>query len=74
MVCAGSELGDQRYRRDAAQTYGVREIYGIPYGYAGLANPQQHPPLMLDPDGVDMIHMKGGVDHLGRRAAAKMSK
>ena len=40
--------------------YGVREIYGIPYGYAGLANPQEHPPKLLDPDGVDTIHMEGG--------------
>ncbi|TVR47952.1 MAG: ATP-dependent 6-phosphofructokinase [Planctomycetota bacterium] len=40
--------------------YGVREIYGIPYGYAGLARPQDHPPRLLDPDGVDTIHMEGG--------------
>lgn len=40
--------------------YGVREIIGIPYGYAGLAKPQDHPPKLLDPDGVDTIHMEGG--------------
>ncbi|WFB34469.1 ATP-dependent 6-phosphofructokinase [Kiritimatiellota bacterium B12222] len=42
------------------QEYGVREIYGIPYGYAGLADPQSHPPQILDADGVDTIHMEGG--------------
>jgi len=42
------------------QEYGVRDIYGIPYGYAGLADPQEHPPIMLDADGVDTIHMQGG--------------
>lgn len=40
--------------------YGVREIYGIPFGYAGLADPQAHPPRLLDPDTVDTIHMEGG--------------
>lgn len=42
------------------QEYGVREIYGIPYGYRGLADPQAHPPQILDADGVDTIHMQGG--------------
>ena len=42
------------------QEYGVREIYGIPYGYAGLADPEAHPPINLDPDTVDTIHMEGG--------------
>jgi 6-phosphofructokinase 1 len=42
------------------QEYGVREIYGIPYGYQGLADPKTHPPQMLDADGVDTIHMEGG--------------
>lgn len=42
------------------QEYGVREIYGIPYGYAGLADPKTYPPLMLDADHVDTIHMEGG--------------
>lgn len=42
------------------QEYGVRDIYGIPYGYAGLADPQTYPPQMLDADGVDTIHMQGG--------------
>ena len=42
------------------QEYGVKEIYGIPYGYAGLADPNTHPPQLLDADGVDTIHMEGG--------------
>ena len=40
--------------------YGVREIYGIPFGYAGLADPESLKPKLLDPDGVDTIHMEGG--------------
>ena len=50
--------------------YGVREIYGIPYGYAGLAQPDKYPPRMLDPDAVDTIHMDGG-SILAPRVVAK---
>ncbi len=42
------------------QEYGVREIYGIPYGYQGLADPKSYPPRMLDADVVDTLHMEGG--------------
>lgn len=42
------------------QEYGVREVYGLPYGYAGIANPDEHPPILLDADKVDTIHMSGG--------------
>ena len=43
-----------------ATDYGVKNIFGIPYGYAGL-NPQfGYEPTMLDPDVVDTIHEKGG--------------
>ena len=40
--------------------YGVKDVYGIPYGYAGLANPTAYPPILLDSDKVDLIHMEGG--------------
>jgi 6-phosphofructokinase 1 len=42
------------------QEYGITEVFGIPYGYAGLADPQHYPPVVLDPDKVDTIHMDGG--------------
>ena len=40
--------------------YGVKNIFGIRYGYAGL-NPQfGYEPVMLNPDNVDTIHEQGG--------------
>lgn len=42
------------------QEYGIKEVIGIPYGYAGLADPQSYAPIMLDADKVDTIHMEGG--------------
>ena len=40
--------------------YGVRNIFGIPYGYRGL-NPQYgYPPIPLNPDVVDSIQEDGG--------------
>ena len=40
--------------------YGVRTIYGIRYGYAGLSSKFGHQPMMLNPDVVDTIHELGG--------------
>lgn len=40
--------------------YGVKNIYGIRYGYRGLIPEYGHSPLMLDPDIVDTIHESGG--------------
>ncbi len=40
--------------------YGVEEVYGIPYGYAGLNPAFGHQPVHLDLDGVDTIHLEGG--------------
>ena len=42
------------------QEYGIKEVIGIPYGYAGLADPEKYPPITLDADKVDTIHMDGG--------------
>jgi 6-phosphofructokinase 1 len=42
------------------QEYGINEVVGIPYGYAGLSDPKRHPPIMLDADKVDTIHLEGG--------------
>jgi 6-phosphofructokinase 1 len=40
--------------------YGVKTIFGIRYGYAGLNPALGHQPLMLNPDVVDTIHEDGG--------------
>ena len=40
--------------------YGVKTIYGIRFGYAGLSPRFGYQPLMLDPDTVDTIHEHGG--------------
>ena len=40
--------------------YGVRTIYGIRYGYAGLNPKYGYEPVLLDPDAVDLIHGLGG--------------
>lgn len=40
--------------------YGVREIYGIPYGYRGLNDQLGHEPVMLTPDVVEYIPSTAG--------------
>jgi 6-phosphofructokinase 1 len=40
--------------------YGVTNVFGIRYGYAGLNPKCGHEPLMLDADTVDTIHEAGG--------------
>jgi 6-phosphofructokinase 1 len=40
--------------------YGVRNIFGIPYGFQGLNPEYKHAPLLLNPDLVDTIHEQGG--------------
>ena len=40
--------------------YGVRTILGLRYGYRGLSQKSEFPPLELNPDNVDMIHEDGG--------------
>jgi len=40
--------------------YGVKNIFGIPYGYRGLNPTYVHPPIILTPDLVDSIHEDGG--------------
>lgn len=40
--------------------YGVKTIYGIRYGYAGLIPRYGYQPVLLDPDSVDTIHELGG--------------
>lgn len=40
--------------------YNVNKIYGFRYGYAGLSSNAIEPPIVLTPEVVDEIHLKGG--------------
>jgi 6-phosphofructokinase 1 len=40
--------------------YGVKNIYGFRYGYAGLTSKPPQPPFLLTPELVNDIHLKGG--------------
>jgi len=41
-------------------SYGVRTIYGIPYGYEGFIPRYGHAPVHLTPDFVSKLHAEGG--------------
>jgi len=41
-------------------TYGVKTVYGFPYGYEGLTYRYGHVPVELTPAVVDRIHEQGG--------------
>jgi 6-phosphofructokinase 1 len=40
--------------------YGVRTVFGLPYGYEGLSYKYGHTPIELTPDVVNNIHQMGG--------------
>jgi 6-phosphofructokinase 1 len=40
--------------------YGVRTVFGFPYGYEGLSYRYSHTPLELTPEKVQNIHQQGG--------------
>lgn len=40
--------------------YGIKTIYGIRFGYAGLSPRFGYEPVLLNPDAVDTIHEHGG--------------
>jgi 6-phosphofructokinase 1 len=40
--------------------YGVRSIFGFPFGYEGLCEKYRHEPVRLTPDVVMTIHERGG--------------
>ena len=41
-------------------SYGIRKVFGFRYGYAGLSSKAPQPPLLLTPELVNDIHLKGG--------------
>ena len=40
--------------------YDVKNIFGFRYGYAGMSSNPPAPPIMLTPDAIDDIHLRGG--------------
>ena len=40
--------------------YGVKNVYGFRYGYAGLTSNPPQPPMLLTPELVNDIHLRGG--------------
>jgi 6-phosphofructokinase 1 len=40
--------------------YGVKNVYGFRYGYAGLTSKPPQPPMLLTPELVNDIHIRGG--------------
>lgn len=40
--------------------YGVKKVFGFKYGYAGLSSKAPQEPLLLTPELVDEIHLRGG--------------
>ena len=40
--------------------YSVKKVFGFRYGYAGLSSRAPKEPLVLTPESVDEIHLKGG--------------
>ena len=40
--------------------YKVKKVWGFRFGYQGLAQNPEHPPIILSPEEVDDIHKRGG--------------
>jgi 6-phosphofructokinase 1 len=45
---------------ELTHAYGVREIFGFPYGFEGLVARHGHAPIRLGPAEVSEVHQKGG--------------
>jgi len=64
VTCGGVSPGLNNVIRSAVHdftmNYGVREVYGIRYGYRGLNPAVGEPPIPLNIDKVDGIHEEGG--------------
>jgi len=55
--------------------YGVKTIFGIRYGYAGLVPRYGYQPILLNPEVVDTIHTEGGTilgSSRGQQSAEEM--
>lgn len=64
VTCGGLCPGINNVIRSLVRTlylgYDVKTIYGIRYGYEGFIPSFGHEPVMLNPEVVDDIHVKGG--------------
>lgn len=64
VTCGGVSPGLNNVIRSAVHeltiNYGVRDVYGIRYGYHGLNPAVAEPPAFLDIDAVDSIQERGG--------------
>lgn len=64
VTCGGLSPGLNNVIRSAFlemyHNYGVREIFGIRYGYQGLNPSEGKPPILLSPESVEGIHDMGG--------------
>jgi 6-phosphofructokinase 1 len=59
-LCPGINNVIRSLVRTLHQGYDVKTIFGIRYGYEGFIPSYGHEPVMLDPEVVDDIHIKGG--------------
>ena len=59
-LCPGLNNVIQTIIRQLWHGYGVKKIFGIPYGYEGLIPSFGHEWVRLDPEMVDDIHDQGG--------------
>jgi 6-phosphofructokinase 1 len=64
VTCGGVSPGLNEVVRSLVMSlvyhYGVKTVFGFPYGYEGLASSYGHSPLELTPKNVNYIHGTGG--------------
>ena len=54
--------------------YGVKTVYGFPFGYEGLVSKYGHRPVELTPQGVSSIHQLGGTILGSSRGSQKITE
>ena len=59
-LCPGLNDVTRTITLTLAWQYGVKNIYGFRYGYLGLSSKAPLEPVLLTPELVDEIHLKGG--------------
>lgn len=59
-LCPGLNNVIRAVTMEAYHRYGVRRIYGVPFGFQGFIPEYGHTPVMLTPQSVAEIHTHGG--------------
>jgi 6-phosphofructokinase 1 len=59
-LCPGLNTVIRSAFHELFYNYGIKEVLGIRYGYQGLNSAVALPPVLLNPDIVEDIHMEGG--------------